>query len=49
MSNSALALKAQSLTKRFDRKTVFEDLSFSVNRGETFGLLGAPMAPEKQR
>lgn len=40
MNHSALVLEVENLTKRFDSKTVLEDLSFSVHQNEAFGLLG---------
>ncbi|WP_419803789.1 ABC-F family ATP-binding cassette domain-containing protein [Terriglobus sp.] len=33
-------LNAQSLSKRFGAKTLFEDLSFTVNDGDRIGLIG---------
>src|SRR5438105_3334964 len=36
----APALKVDHLTKRFDERTAFEDVSFSVASGEVFGFLG---------
>ena len=35
-----MTLKAQSLRKRYAQKTVIEDVSLSVDRGEIVGLLG---------
>jgi lipopolysaccharide export system ATP-binding protein len=35
-----MTLKAQSLRKRYAQKTVIEDVSLTVNRGEIVGLLG---------
>lgn len=35
-----MTLKAQSLRKRYVQKTVIEDVSLSVDRGEIVGLLG---------
>ena len=35
-----MTLKAQSLHKRYGQKTVIEDVSLSVDRGEIIGLLG---------
>jgi ABC-2 type transport system ATP-binding protein len=37
---STAALSVNGLTKRFGNRTAFEQLSFSVARGEVFGLLG---------
>jgi ABC-2 type transport system ATP-binding protein len=37
---SAPALAVRELTKRFGERTAFEDVSFTVERGEVFGFLG---------
>ncbi|PLR79678.1 bacitracin ABC transporter ATP-binding protein [Bacillus canaveralius] len=34
------ALEVQSLTKRIGKKTIVDDVSFSIEKGEIFGLLG---------
>jgi ABC-2 type transport system ATP-binding protein len=39
-SDAAAALVVSHLTKRFGSRTAFEDVSFSVARGEVFGFLG---------
>src|ERR1035437_6385448 len=36
-----LSIQAHSLTKRFGSFTAVDDVSFSVERGEIFGFLGA--------
>jgi ABC-2 type transport system ATP-binding protein len=33
-------LEVQNLTKRYDKKAVVDGISFSVNKGEIFGILG---------
>ncbi len=33
-------ITVQGLTKRYGGRTVVDDVSFTVERGETFGLLG---------
>jgi ABC-2 type transport system ATP-binding protein len=33
-------VKAQNLTKRYDKKTVVDHISFEVKKGEIFGILG---------
>ena len=43
-----MTLKAQSLHKRYGQKTVIEDVSLSVDRGEIIGLLG-PNGAGKRR
>ena len=40
MSKVALAVDVRGLTKRFGAKTVVDDLSMQVRRGEVFGFLG---------
>lgn len=40
MSEAALAIDVRGLTKRFGPKTVVDDLSMQVRRGEVFGFLG---------
>lgn len=40
-SETALVVDVQSFSMNFDRKEVIKDLSFSVSKGEVFGLLGA--------
>lgn len=40
MTAEASALEVDHLTKRFGARTAFEDVSFSVARGEVFGFLG---------
>lgn len=37
---SHFALEVKSLTKRIGKKTIVDDVSFQVERGEIFGLLG---------
>ncbi|RSD25499.1 ABC transporter ATP-binding protein [Mesobacillus subterraneus] len=37
---SQFALEVKSLTKKIGRKTIVDDVSFEVERGEIFGLLG---------
>jgi ABC-2 type transport system ATP-binding protein len=37
---SQFALEVKSLTKRIGKKTIVDDVSFQVERGEIFGLLG---------
>jgi ABC-2 type transport system ATP-binding protein len=39
-SGTPLALVVDHLTKRFGKRTAFEDVSFSVAQGEVFGFLG---------
>ena len=42
MQNSAEALvHIDKFTMRFGKQTVIDDLSFDINRGETFGFLGS--------
>jgi len=36
-----LDIELESLTKKFGDKTVVDDLSLGIGRGELFGLLGA--------
>ena len=36
----ALALEVNHLTKRFEERMAFDDVSFTVRRGEVFGFLG---------
>ncbi|MFC1418381.1 ABC transporter ATP-binding protein [Streptacidiphilus cavernicola] len=38
--NIAPAVMAEGLTKRFDARTAFADVTFSVDHGEVFGFLG---------
>jgi ABC-2 type transport system ATP-binding protein len=40
MGADAIALEVDHLTKRFGERTAFEDVTFSVARGEVFGFLG---------
>ncbi len=40
MEANTFALATEHLTKRFDRFTAVDDVSFAVRRGEIFGLLG---------
>lgn len=39
--SGAIALTIKSITKRFGEKTVLEDISFEINRGEHIAVLGA--------
>ena len=39
-NSSTPALVVRELTKRFGARTAFEDVSFTVDRGEVFGFLG---------
>jgi ABC-2 type transport system ATP-binding protein len=40
MTMSDNAIEVQNLTKRYGQTTVVRGISFSVRRGEVFGLLG---------
>lgn len=33
-------IKCQNLTKKFGQELIFEDLSFAINKGEIFVILG---------
>lgn len=35
-----IAIEVQSLTKKYDKRTVVDNVTFSINAGELFGLLG---------
>ncbi|HVP95417.1 MAG TPA: ABC transporter ATP-binding protein [Methanoregulaceae archaeon] len=37
---SEIVIEAESLTKQYEGKDILKDISFSVNRGEIFGLIG---------
>ena len=41
MIMSEMAIRAESLTKRFGNFTAVDNISFSVEKGEIFGFLGA--------
>ena len=40
MSTESICMEVKGLTKSFAERTVVDNLSFSVKRGEVFGLLG---------
>ena len=40
MSDAAPVIEVQGLTKRFGQFTAVEDVSFTIHRGEIFGILG---------
>ncbi len=40
MAKSPSVLKVEKLTKRYNKTTVVDEVSFSVKRGEVFGILG---------
>lgn len=40
-TRSQVAIEVEHLQKRYDEKRVLSDVSFSVDRGEVFGILGA--------
>lgn len=41
MAEAAPVIDIQNFTMKFGKKTVIDDLSFSVKKGETFGFLGS--------